>query len=38
MMRRQTNNYKDEKYFTRTASKTKAVNLTDRVFRGGFRF
>lgn len=38
MLRRTTNERKDARYFVRTASKTKAVNLSDRVYRGGFRF
>lgn len=32
------NKKKDKKIFTRTASKTKAVNLGNTVYRGGIRF
>lgn len=37
-MRRSASKRKDERYFKRTASTTKSVNLSDRVYRGGFRF
>lgn len=37
-MRRSTNKRKDHSLFRRTASKTKAVNLGQYVFRGGIRF
>ena len=37
-MRREASRRKDAKYFTRTASKTKAVNLGNRIYRGGIRF
>ena len=37
-MRRSASRRKDGRYFTRTASHVKAVNLNDRVYRGGFRF
>lgn len=36
-MRRETNKRSDERYFRRTASHTKAINLTNRVYRGGIR-
>lgn len=36
-MRREASRRKDERYFRRTASHTKAVNLLNRVFRGGIR-
>lgn len=29
---------KDKRFFKRTASKIKKVNLTPRIYRGGFRF
>lgn len=37
-MRRPVNPSKDRKIFTRTASKTKSVNLPSINFRGGIRF
>lgn len=37
-MRGQTNKRIDGKHFTRTASRTKGVNLGNVVFRGGIRF
>lgn len=37
-MRRAASRRKDERYFRRTASHTKAVNLSDRIYRGGIRF
>lgn len=37
-MRRETSRRKDERYFRRTATHTKAVNLAYRTFRGGIRF
>lgn len=37
MMRRETGR-QDERYFTRTASTIKAINLPFRVMRGGIRF
>lgn len=37
-MRREVNPRKDERYFSRTASTTKSVNLPTRIYRGGFRF
>ncbi len=36
--RAKTNPKKDRKRFTRTATKTKAVNLGNTVYRGGIRF
>lgn len=36
--RSKTNPKRDKKIFTRTASKTKAVNLGNTVYRGGIRF
>lgn len=36
--RAKTNRKKDRKLFTRTATKVKAVNLPDKVYRGGIRF
>lgn len=36
--RRPTSKRKDKKIFTRTASKVKAVNLPDKIYRGGIRF
>ncbi len=39
MKKRSTTNRKyDKKRFTRTASKTKAVNLGNTTYRGGIRF
>lgn len=37
-MRGETNQRIDAEHFRRTASKTKAVNLGNRTFRGGIRF
>lgn len=37
-MRRPVNPSKDRKVFTRTATKTKSVNLPSTNFRGGIRF
>lgn len=37
-MRRVASPRKDARYFRETATKTKAVNLSDKVYRGGFRF
>ena len=37
-MRREASKRKDERYFRRTATRTKSVNLSDRVYRGGIRF
>lgn len=36
-MRREASRRKDARYFTRTASNTKAINLVDRIYRGGIR-
>lgn len=36
--RRPVNKRKDKKHFTRTATKVKAVNLPDKIYRGGIRF
>lgn len=36
-MRRRVSRRKDKKIFTRTASKTKAINLPTKIFRGGIR-
>lgn len=36
-MRRETSARKDKRYFTKTASHTKAINLVNRVYRGGIR-
>ena len=36
-MRRETSKPKDQRYFRRTAVHTKAVNLMNRVYRGGIR-
>lgn len=36
--RRPVNKSKDKKIFTRTASKVKAVNLPEKIYRGGIRF
>lgn len=36
--RRPVNKSKDKKHFTRTASKVKAINLPEKVYRGGIRF
>lgn len=36
--RRPVNKRRDKKIFTRTASKVKAVNLPDKIYRGGIRF
>lgn len=38
MKRWKANKRKDKKIFSRTASKTKAVNLPTKVYRGGLRF
>lgn len=38
MKRFRTNPSKDKKKFTYTAKKVKAVNLPQKVFRGGIRF
>lgn len=37
-MRAQASLSKDKRYFTRTASSVKAVNLPVTLYRGGFRF
>lgn len=37
-MRREASKRKDARYFRRTATHTKAVNLSDRINRGGIRF
>lgn len=37
-MRAETNQRADAAYFRRTASHTKAVNLGQRIYRGGIRF
>ena len=37
-MRKKTNKTFDKKHFTRTASHTKDVNLSEKVMRGGIRF
>lgn len=37
-MRRRTNRRRDNAMFSRTAAKSKAVNLGEYVYRGGFRF
>lgn len=37
-MRRKTNKRRDSAMFSRTAAKTKAVNLGQYVYRGGIRF
>lgn len=36
-MRKRASRRKDKKIFTRTASKTKAINLPTKIFRGGIR-
>ena len=36
-MRAETNQYTDQQHFRRTASRTKAVNLGTRIYRGGIR-
>lgn len=36
-MRRRVNKKHDKKIFTRTASKVKAINLPDKIYRGGIR-
>lgn len=36
--RRPVNKTKDKKHFTRTATKVKAINLPDKIYRGGIRF
>lgn len=38
MKRWKANKRKDKKIFSRTAAKTKAVNLPTKIFRGGLRF
>ena len=37
-MRREASKRKDAKYFRRAATHTKAINLADRIYRGGIRF
>lgn len=37
-MRAETNKKVDQEHFRRTASKTKVVNLGQRIYRGGIRF
>ena len=37
-MRREVSPRTDQRYFSRTASQTKAVNLNTRIYRGGIRF
>lgn len=37
-MRREASKRKDGRYFRQTAAHTKAVNLANRVYRGGIRF
>lgn len=37
-MRAPVNAYADQSYFRRTASKAKAINLGQKIFRGGIRF
>ena len=37
-LRKEVNSSVDKKVFTRTASSTKAVNLSARIYRGGLRF
>lgn len=37
-MRKEVKPSLDRKVFTRTASSTKAVNLSSRIYRGGLRF
>lgn len=36
-MRRRVSPKKDKKFFSRTAAKTKAINLPTKIFRGGIR-
>ena len=36
-MRREVSKSTDQRYFTRTASHTKAVNLNTRIYRGGIQ-
>lgn len=36
-MRRQVNKSKDKRIFSKTASKTKSINLPTKIFRGGIR-
>ena len=36
-MRRETNKHTDARYFRRTATHTKAINLANRIYRGGIR-
>lgn len=36
-MRREASRRKDGAYFKRTASHTKAINLVNRIYRGGIR-
>lgn len=36
-MRWKTNQYDDRRFFRRTASSTKAINLSARIMRGGIR-
>ena len=38
IMRREASRRKDARYFRQTASHTKAVNLAQKIFRGGIRF
>lgn len=38
MKRKKANPKFDKKIFTRTASKVKAINLPQKVYRGGIRF
>ena len=37
-MRKKANRRVDKEIYTRTASHTKAVNLGDKIYRGGIRF
>ena len=37
-MRREASKRKDARYFRISATNTKSVNLSDRVYRGGIRF
>lgn len=38
MFRRKESRRTGRRYFSRTASNTKSVNLGDRIYRGGIRF
>lgn len=33
-----TNSREDSQYFRRTAARTKSINVSNRIFRGGIRF